>query len=339
MAAAADAGGLSPEVAGFLASLRVEKAASEHTLRSYQLDLEQFLSWLATGGEPVSPGARPNVTHDDLAAVTPLTVREYLACLQRQTFARRTLARKLSSLRSFFRYLCRTGNLPANPALGVPAPKPEKSPPAILREDEMSSLLSMPDPATLLGQRDKALLELLYATGMRVSELVGLNCGQLDLQEGWVSILGPGLHERMVPVGGQALAALAQYLAGARPELALRAGDQAPFERQPLFLNKAGTRLTDRSVRRILDGYLARMSLAGSSPHTIRQTCAAHMLSHGAELAVVQVMLGHGSVATTQQYAPARESMLRSTYRNLHPRERKARRLPAQVAATCLSDS
>ena len=339
MAAAADAGGLSPEVAGFLANLRVEKAASEHTLRCYQLDLEQFLSWLASGGELLSPGARPTVTHDALAAVTPLTVREFLACLQRQSFARRTLARKLSTLRSFFRYLCRTGQLPSNPALGVPAPKPEKGPPAILGEDQMGWLLAMPDPATPLGQRDRALLELLYATGMRVSELVGLNCGQLDLQEGWVSILGPRRSERMVPVGGQALAALAQYLTGSRVELALRAGDQTPLDRQPLFLNKAGTRLTDRSVRRILEGYLGRISLSGSSPHTIRQTCAAHMLSRGAELAVVQVMLGHGSVATTQQYAPARESTLRRTYRDLHPRERKARRLTAQVAASLLSDS
>lgn len=340
MAAAIDAGGLSPEVAGFLANLRVEKAASEHTLRSYQLDLEQFLSWLTTGGQALSQGARPDRPQVDLAAVTPLTIREFLAGLQRQSFARRTLARKLSALRSFFRYLCRTGTLVTNPAVGVPAPKPEKKPPAILREDEMVRLLAMPDPSTVLGQRDRALLELLYATGMRVSELVGLDCGQLDLQEGWVAIDGPGPACRMVPVGRPALAALTQYLTGSRVELALRATTQAPVERQPLFLNKGGTRLTDRSVRRILDGYLARVSLTGeSSPRTIRQTCAAHMLTHGADLAAVQVMLGHASLATTQQYAPARDGTLRSHYRDRHPRERTVRRLAAQAAVTQLPDS
>lgn len=319
-------GSLLPEVAGFLASLRVEKGATAHTIRSYQLDLEQFLAWLVPGGATVS----------HLASVSSLTVREYLAWLQRQALARRTLARKLSSLRSFFWYLCRTGVLPANPAEGVSAPRPQPEAPAFVAETDMDRLLSLPDTATDLGLRDRALLELLYATGMRVGELVALTPGHLDLCEGWVTTPGSAGQQREVPLGARAMAALAEYLARSRPALAARAAEPADagLRGQPLFLNRWGTALTDRSVRRLLQGYMERLAgLARVTPRAIRHSFAVHLLSRGADLRAVQEMLGHTRMASTQVYARLPREPLRQEYRRAHPRERKVRQTRPTEAA------
>jgi integrase/recombinase XerC len=334
-----------PEVVGFLANLRVEKSASPHTVRSYQLDLEQFLAWLATSGRevPVVGGRRTGRTrpHEfrahqgptvqiglaELGRVDHLTVRSFLAFLQRQEFSRRTIARKLSALRSFYKYLNRVGALGQNPLVGVHTPKLEKKLPVYMEEPEIEQLLTLPDLTTPLGLRDRALLEILYATGMRVSELVALNCRDIDASEGWVVLLGKGRKERAVPVGSEALRALGEYLRHGRPHLAVRGPTELqslPFEKQPLFLNKLGTRLSDRSVRRLLDNYIEQMALRQHvSPHSIRHSFATHLLNRGADLRSVQDMLGHASLSTTQIYTHVTRERLRREYLQAHPRQGK----------------
>jgi len=338
---------LGPEVAGFLNSLTVEKSASEHTRRSYESDLFQFLSWLAAGGEsaPVVGGRKtgrtrrhdfaaeaqaPDVDLEMLRSVNYLRIREFLAYLQRQEFSRRSIARKLSCLRSFFKYLEKVGLIEGNPVRGVHTPKLEKRLPVFLDEPEVGLLLSQPDLTTPLGLRDRALLELLYGTGLRVSELVALNRRDIDWTEGWVIVLGKGKKERAVPVGSDALQALGAYLERGWPELRARAPEpvmSASVGLEPLFLNRFGGRLTDRSVRRILDGYIEQMALSQHiSPHALRHTFATHLLNHGADLRSVQEMLGHSSLSTTQIYTHVTTQRLREEYLRAHPRQRRAGR-------------
>lgn len=266
-----------------------------------------------------------------LGEVDHLKVRAYLAYLQRQEYSRRTVARKLSCLRSFFRYLHEQNLIATNPLVGVHTPKLERKLPNFLYEEEVWRLLQLPDRTTPLGQRDAALLELLYATGLRASELVSLNVPDIDYSEGWVIVFGKGKKERFVPVGSEALGALQVYLDGGRPTLALRADSalqSLPWQRQPLFLNKLGTRLTDRSVRRILDGYVDRLAvLTHVSPHTIRHSFATHLLNKGADLRAVQEMLGHVSLSTTQIYTHVTKQRLREEYLLRHPRQQTARRM------------
>lgn len=342
--------GRTPEVAGFLATLRIEKSASEHTIRSYQLDLNQFFAWLISGGEkvPVVGGRRSGRTRPhrppketstgraapglpELARVNHLTVREFLAFLQRHQFSRRTIARKLSCLRSFYKYLCKLHLMEENPVAGVHTPKLEKKLPVFLDEPDMRRLLYLPDETTPLGLRDRALLELLYGTGMRVSELVSLNPGAIDFSDGWVVIFGKGRKERAVPVGSEALKAVGLYQEKSRPHLIAKAPSamqDLPETRQPLFLNKWGTRLSDRSVRRILDGYVNQFALMRHiSPHSIRHTFATHLLDRGADLRAVQEMLGHSSLSTTQIYTHVSTQRLREEYLAAHPRQARARRL------------
>lgn len=334
-----------PEVVGFLASLRVEKSASAHTIRSYALDLEQFLVWLATpNAVPVVGGRKTGRTRShqfserdrlpepttlaDLGRVDHLTVRSFLAFLQRQEFSRRTIARKLSTLRSFYKYLNRVGALGHNPLIGVHTPKLEKKLPTFMDEPVVLDLLSRPDVTTPLGLRDRAILELLYATGLRVGELVSLNCQEIDASDGWVVVLGKGRKERAVPVGSEALRALGEYLRQGRPHLVVRGPIDVqglPTAKQPLFLNKLGTRLSDRSVRRLLDGYIQEMAtLQQISPHTIRHSFATHLLNRGADLRAVQEMLGHASLSTTQIYTHVTRERLRKEYLQAHPRQRSA---------------
>lgn len=344
MAVRQPARGLGPEVAGFLNSLALEKSASEHTRRSYESDLFQFFWWLATGGEhvPVVGGRKtgrtrrhasdeeagaPDVDLEMLRSVNHLRIREYLAFLQRQEFSRRSIARKLSCLRSFFKYLEKVGLIAANPVLGVHTPKVEKKLPVFLDEPEVGLLLSQPDLTTPIGLRDRALLELLYGTGLRVSELVALNRSDIDWTDGWVIVLGKGKKERAVPVGSEALQALGAYLERGWPALRARApgpAEPGPAGQEPLFLNRFGGRLSDRSVRRILDGYVAKMALSQHiSPHALRHTFATHLLNHGADLRSVQEMLGHSSLSTTQIYTHVTTGRLREEYLRAHPRQRR----------------
>ena len=290
----------------FLLALRVEKAASAHTIESYGRDLAQFREFIARRG-----------TVDEAAAlgVSHLVIREYLADLRARGYSKRTMARKLSCLRSFYRHLILSGKLEQNPAAGVASPKLERRLPRFLDEPAVADLLAQPDTTTPSGLRDRAILEILYGCGLRVSEVVGLDTDSVDYSLGFVRVFGKGKKERLVPIGSGALAALADYLAAGRPRFRPAASERA------LFLNRAGGRLTDRSVMRMLDKYVRRLALAAKvSPHVLRHTFATHLLEHGADLRSVQEMLGHESLSTTQIYTHVTRARMMEVYRKAHPR-------------------
>ncbi|MDU4959919.1 MAG: tyrosine recombinase XerC [Sporomusaceae bacterium] len=294
-------------VAEFILYLKLEKNASEHTVSGYQTDIADFRQYAGT-----QPGFddRPD-------AVNPMLIRSYLAHMKRQEYGRRTIARRIAALRSFFRFLCRENALEDNPFQLIHTPKLEKRLPAFLDESELNALFTLPgtDP---LGLRDLAILELLYATGVRVSELAGLNLYDLDFDSRLVLVYGKGAKERIVPVGRKAIAALTAYLERARPRLYARNSGR---EHQKLFVNNRGGPLTDRSVRRILEGYVDKLALAKHvTPHTIRHSFATHLLDHGADLRFVQELLGHVSLSTTQLYTHITKEKLKAVYRQAHPR-------------------
>lgn len=295
---------------GFMAYLRVQKNASTHTIISYKHDLAQFEQFyrLHYGDEVIE---YRNIT-------TPI-IRHYLAELHAGKFERRSIARKIAALRSFCRYLCNWGYLEQNPFVGIKTPKLEKVLPKFLYPYEVEALLAAPDVNTSLGIRDRALLETLYATGIRVSELVGLNIDNLELDYGCLRVYGKGKKERIVVIGSIAIQSVHQYLNSSRLKL-LEHNRGKPIN-NALFLNKLGTRLTDRSVRRIVDKYIEKVSLDKSiSPHTLRHSFATHLLDNGADLRTVQELLGHVNLSTTQLYTHVTKEKLRSVYIKAHPR-------------------
>lgn len=287
----------------YLRVLADERGSSAHTVRHYGDDLRQFAAWMKERGVA------------DPAGVTHLHVRGFLAGLQQRDYAKRSVSRKLSALRSFFHHLVREGKLAASPLQFIRTPKLDKRLPKFLYVEEMEELLSLPDAATPLGLRDQAILETLYASGMRVSELVGLDVPQVDLALGVALVFGKGSRERYVPLGDYAVHALRRYLADARPMLDRGTAGDA------LFLGARGTRLTDRSVRRIVDNYVSRLSETRNiSPHAIRHSFATHMLEAGADLRTVQELLGHANLSTTQIYTHMTRDHLQSIYNRAHPR-------------------
>lgn len=288
----------------YLHVLEKERGSSGHTVRNYGEDLRQFAGYMEKSGIP----------HPD--AVTYLHVRGYLADLQKRDYAKRSVSRKLSALRSFFRHLVREQVLSASPFQFVRTPKLDRRLPKFLYVEEMEELLGLPDGSTPLGQRDLAILETLYASGMRVSELVGLNVQHLDLGLGVALVFGKGGKERYVPLGEHATEALDRYLREARSRLLAGNDGEAA-----LFLNNRGGRLTDRSVRRMVDRYVGQMSETRKiSPHTLRHSFATHMLEAGADLRTVQELLGHANLSTTQIYTHMTRDHLQSVYNRAHPR-------------------
>lgn len=282
--------------------------ASPHTLRAYLKDLESFRSFLAEtlGREPVLEDLRSEL------------VRTYLGQRARQR-QRSTVARELTSLKSFSRFLVREGVLSPDGMLEIPAPKVKQKLPQILSVEEVLELVRTPDCRTALGTRNRAILELLYSSGLRVSELVGLNVMDVRWDLGVVRVTGKGSRERIVPVGDPALEALRGYMER-RGELARRILDP-----EALFLNPRGGRLTARSVARMLDRYIARCSVRrGVSPHSLRHTFATHLLDGGADLRAIQEMLGHSSLSTTQRYTRVSMMRLMEVYDKVHPRARKS---------------
>ena len=287
----------------FLDYLRLEKNASVHTVNSYAGDLRHYFDFLRREG-----GLK-------VADATHLAVRSYLASLQRENYARRSISRKLSALRAFYAYLTREELIGSNPFSAVRTPKLDRRLPKFLYVEEMEELLRLPDAATPLGLRDKAVLETLYAGGMRVSELAGLDISSVDLGLGVALVFGKGARERYVPLGEHAVLALKTYLEKGRPQLAAGSGTKA------LFLNARGGRLTDRSVRRIVDKYVAQISgLKKISPHTFRHSFATHLLEAGADLRTVQELLGHVNLSTTQIYTHMSKDHLQTVYNRAHPR-------------------
>ncbi len=296
----------------YLRHLRDERNLSPNTLRAYRRDLERFIAFLAAdylGREAATLAPRD---------ADALAVRSYLAGLARTEVGARSRARALSALRGFFRYAVREGERPDDPTAGVPAPRQPHHLPRHLRPGEIERLLEAAAGDEPLARRDRALLELLYASGLRVGELVGLDWGDLDLEARVLRVLGKGGRERMVPFGRPAAAALGRWL---ESWPGLRAGGDTS---EPIFLNHRGGRLTDRSVRRILDRYVRQASLAaGVHPHTLRHTFATHLLEGGADLRAIQELLGHSSLSTTQKYTHLELDRLLSVYRESHPRARR----------------
>ncbi len=290
----------------FITYLQVEKNASIHTVRNYAEDLSQFLGFLEEEGV-VFP-----------ERLDYLALRYFLAYLHRQDYERRTVARKLSAIRTFLRYLSREGILADTSWASVKTPRCGKKLPRFLYLEEMLRLLAAPDTTSPAGLRDAAILEVLYATGTRVSELVGMD-DDIDLHSGQAIVMGKGARERIVPFGRFAVRSVRSYLEYGRPALLRK--NKEPGSEKALWLNKYGRRLTDRGVRRIVDKYVYHAGLNGGlSPHSIRHSFATHLLNAGADIRVVQELLGHINVSTTQIYTHITKDRLKEIYKGAHPR-------------------
>ncbi len=289
--------------AKFLTYLKVEKNYSPHTGLGYQHDLREFYSFL------------------DKTPVTGIeigTIRQYLALLAEKKLSKRTVARRLAVLRSYFKFLTREGFFKQNPMTAVHSPKFEKRLPVVLDENEITQLLESPEENGVTGLRDRAILETLYSTGMRVSEIVSLDAQKIDFIGGICRIVGKGRKERLCPIGDKALRVIRKYLE-------TRETRKTAKSATPLFLNHsrhgAGSRLTPRSVARILHKYVDRTSRrAGVSPHSLRHSFATHLLNHGADLRSVQELLGHENLSTTQVYTHVSTERLKQAYKKAHPR-------------------
>jgi integrase/recombinase XerC len=294
----------------YIQYLEAERNASPYTVRNYKDDLLDFLYFLKK--KKIDPLNETKVDRHVL--------RDYLSELVERGIAKASIARKLSAIRSFYRYLVREEIIPKNPVEQVSSPKLDKRLPSFLTQEEMEKLLGAPDLSTPLGQRDRAFLELLYASGLRVSELVGLTLEQIDLESNEIRVWGKGSKERVVLMGEPAAAALKDYLNQGRVELLGKKKSQA------LFLNRYGQPLPERSVQRILQQYAKKAGIGKRvHPHMLRHTFATHLLDGGADLRVVQELLGHARLSSTQIYTHVTKGQARKVYLAAHPlaREKK----------------
>jgi integrase/recombinase XerC len=330
----------------FLAYLQFERHFSSYTSRCYGADLRQFCQFLLgipaeimpDDVEPAAPNGNGHaainggglaVAVEQLPMVdtsaerseglllnaTAEDVRNYLQFMRENNYSKATMARKLATLRSFFKFCNRRGMTQNNPMITIRTPKQEKRLPKFMTEDQITKLLATPKDGDILGARDKAMLECMYSTGIRVSELVGLNLEDIDFAGSVIRVRGKGKKERLAPMGQTAIVAVQKYLAmrGGVVKDALPAG--------AMFINKHGHRLSTRSVRRKLDKYLIEAGLDPDiSPHTLRHSFATHMLNHGADLRSVQELLGHQSLSTTQIYTHLTTSHIQQVYDAAHPR-------------------
>lgn len=297
----------------FCDHLMYERNVSQHTLRNYHSDLMQFYDHLAPPGPE---GERRQV---DVKQIDNLTIREYLASLYEKKKKKTSIARKLATLRTFFKFLCREGVLELNPARLVASPRLEQKLPVTLSVDEVFTFIETPDTDTPLGKRDRSILEFLYGTGIRVSELCGLNLDDMDFKNLSIRVRGKGRKERIVPFGEKAKEALEVYL-GVRGELLAQASDD---ERDPLavFLNYQGTRISTRSVGRMIDKYLKICAdMHNISPHSLRHSFATHLLGAGADLRSIQELLGHARLSTTQKYTHVSQEQIMEVYDRSHPK-------------------
>lgn len=322
----------------FLNYLRYERHFSPHTAKCYSADLRQFCEFIGNDHQGLVgvgadyPAHQPYVPGDGQMAVTvtvappesrtPLLevdgdlVRRFLTMLHGREYSKSTTARKLATLRSFYKFCLRRSYVQNSPVITVRTPKQDKRLPKCLDAEEVTKLLTAPEDATLLGARDRAILETLYSTGMRVSELVGLNFADMDLAGQAMHVRGKGKKERITPLGPTAAAAIQKYL-----ELRQSDPKSGGFDPQAVFVNKHGQRLSTRSVRRKLDKYLLQCGLDPSiSPHTLRHSFATHMLDSGADLRSVQELLGHQSISTTQIYTHLTTARMKESYDQAHPR-------------------
>jgi integrase/recombinase XerC len=302
----------------FLDSLRVRQNASLHTLRNYESDLRQFYHYLTTAPEGKERPA------PELEQLDNLTIREFLGVLYVKNNKKSSVARKLATLRSFMKFMTAEGAIPLNTAKLVASPKQDILLPDYMALEAAAGLMEAPDESTDAGKRDRAILELLYGSGLRVSELVGLNLGDISFQECLVRVLGKGRKERLVPFGAKAVKALDAYLP-VRSQLRLsRNAGLKTSEQDAVFLNLRGGRLTTRSIGNIVDRYVEQLAeRLKVHPHTLRHTFATHMLNSGADLRAIQELLGHESLSTTQKYTHVSVEQLMRVYQSCHPRAHK----------------
>ena len=306
------------QLRGFLDYIRLNRNASPHTVAAYESDLSQFIAF---AGEHT--GRRQTLQPKHL---TLDVIRGYLGELYRQGQARTSVARKVSALRTFTRYLRREGFIDADPAVLAVAPKREQKVPAHLSVDEMSQLLEMPDISMPLGRRDRAILELFYASGIRLSELVALDLDDVDLSGRMIRVMGKGRKERIVPFNKSAEKSLRKWYSD-RAMLTRSEDHRRRMSDQvnPLFVNARGGRLTGRSVQRLVAQYVASCNTRfGISPHALRHSFATHLLQAGADLRAIQELLGHVRLSTTQRYTHVNVAQLLDVYRKAHPRAQKS---------------
>jgi integrase/recombinase XerC len=311
----------------FLRFLALNRNASAHTVRAYESDLSQFIGYLAADADLKKRDLQP-------AHCTREALRGFLGQLHKQGLSRASAARKLSAVRTFIRYLRREGLVDDDPGGLVATPKRDIRMPAHLSEPEMIALLDAPAGDTPLSRRDRAILELFYASGLRLSELTGLDVDDVNLSARMVRVLGKGGKERIVPFNATTAAALRAYLkdrqglVGASKGAAYATGgqlDRRGRRRDPLFVNYRGGRLTVRSVDRLVRRYVAASSArSGISPHALRHSFATHLLQRGADLRAIQELLGHASLSTTQRYTHVNATHLLEVYRKTHPRAIKS---------------
>jgi len=320
----------------FLNYLNFEKRFSEHTAKCYSADLKQFGNFLLGLAQKQSsqPQQHPATTQDTSTPALATAVRSkvdqqfisadvnnlraYMGYLNEQQYSRATIARKLATIRSFYKFLVKRGQVSANPVSVIRTPRQEKKLPHFLEYEEVKRLLEAPPVNNWLGARDKAILETLYSTGIRVSELVALNMDDIDFLGEVVHVRGKGKKERIAPISTSALQIIQHYMEFRNK----RAQSSTNFDSKVLFVNKHGGRLSTRSVRRKMDKYLKMAGLDPSiSPHTLRHSFATHMLNNGADLRSVQELLGHQSLSTTQIYTHLTTSKIKEIYENSHPRE------------------
>ncbi len=282
----------------FMRYLEIEKNASRHTIINYSVDLKSFKDFMK---------------EIPIEKVDYIALRRYLAHIKENNLSKVSVARKIASIRSFFKFLFREGIIKSNPAASLSSPKKDKHLPKFLDEGEVVKLLESPDTESEAGLRDRAILETLYSTGIRVSELVGLNVDRIDQIGGVIKVYGKGKKERIVPIGDRALQVIRQYLKKRRYDDSKR--------EQALFLNKNGGRITDRSIRRVVNKYITKISIQQKiSPHTLRHSFATHLLDHGADLRSVQELLGHANLSSTQIYTHITTERLKAAYEKTHPR-------------------
>jgi integrase/recombinase XerC len=322
----------------FLNYLKFEKHFSDYTARCYGADLEQFVGFLhgqgsedhaSSGGESfsswgadsggVATATKPETKVEEQILTADVNlIRRFMTALADKQYCKSTTARKLATLRSFYKFLVKRNYVTANPVTTIKTPKQDKRLPRYLEFEEVQKLLNTPMADNWLGVRDRAILETLYSTGMRVSELVGLNLEDVDFLGEVIHVRGKGKKERISPIGAKALQSIQQYIEYRNK----RMQNDNSFDAKVLFANKHGKRLSTRSVRRKMDKYLRQAGLDPTiSPHTLRHSFATHMLNNGADLRSVQELLGHQSLSTTQIYTHVTTSKMKQVYDGAHPRD------------------
>ena len=307
---------ISDSLNSFLDHLRYERNVSAHTLRNYESDLQQFLDYLSPPNEKGNgkKRAEPNIKEID-----HITIREWLATLHSDHKKKSSIARKLAALRTFFQFLVREGVVEVNPAKLVATPRKEKKLPVHLSVEDAVRFIETPDPDTDFGKRDRAILELLYATGVRVSELAQLDMRDIDFNNKLLRVFGKRRKERIVPFGDPAAKALREYLS-VRDKFLMNA-PVTKRDAQPLILNYQGTRITTRSVGRLVEKYIRMCAgIHDISPHALRHSFATHLLDSGADLRDIQALLGHARLSTTQVYTHVSMEKLIEVYDKAHPK-------------------